>query len=75
MTIKALKDAIERAGTWPEERQVDAAQMLRDMDAQHDAPDRLTNEQLAEVERRLADREPKFLTLTEIRARLTARGA
>jgi len=75
MTTKALKEAIERVQTWPEERQEDAAKMLLDMETQDKAAYRLTDEQAAEVERRLADPDPKFLTLAEVRARLSQRGA
>lgn len=75
MTTKALKDAIERAENWPEERQEDAARILRDMDSQERTSYQLTAEQAAEVESRLAESDPKFLTLAEVRARLTAHGA
>lgn len=36
---------------------------------------RLTDEQVAEVERRLADPNPKFLTLEEVRERFAERSA
>jgi hypothetical protein len=36
---------------------------------------RLTDEQIAEVERRLADPNPKFLTLKEVRERFARRRA
>lgn len=75
MTTETLKDAIERVRSWPEERQEDAARMLRDMEAQDNASYRLTANQATEVEGRLADDGPKFLTLAEVRARLSHRGA
>ena len=75
MTTKALKDVIERVQRWPQERQDDAARMLLEMEAQDTSGYRLTDEQAAEVERRLADPDPKFLTLAEVRARLAHSGA
>jgi hypothetical protein len=75
MTTKALKDVIERVQRWPRERQEDAARMLLEMEAQDVSGYRLTDEQAAEVERRLADPDPKFLTLAEVRARLAHSGA
>ena len=75
MTTKALKEAIERVQRWPQERQDDAARMLLEMEAQDTSGYRLTDEQVAEVERRLADPDPKFLTLAEVRARLAHSGA
>ena len=41
--------------------------MLADMEAQDASDLHLTEEQVAEVERRLADPNPKFLTLEEVR--------
>lgn len=70
MVTKALKEAIERAQRWPEERQDAAAQILREMDEQDAAGYTLTDEQVAEVERRLRDPNQKYLSLAEVRARL-----
>lgn len=75
MTMKALKDVIERVQRWPRERQEDAARMLLEMEAQDVSVYRLTDEQAAEIDRRLADPDPKFLTLAEVRARLAHSGA
>ena len=75
MTTKALKEVIERVQRWPQKRQDDAARMLLEMEAQDTSGYRLTDEQAAEVERRLADPDPKFLTLAEVRARLAHSGA
>lgn len=75
MTTKALKEAIDRVQNWPEERQDEAAKMLLEMEAQDTSGYRLTDEQVAEVERRLADPNPRFLTLAEVRARLSRAGA
>ena len=75
MTTKALKEVIERVEHWPQERQEDAARMLLEMEAQDTSGYRLSGEQVAEIERRLADSNPKFLTLAEVRARLAHSGA
>jgi hypothetical protein len=75
MTTKALKEAIDRAQHWPKERQDEAAKMLLEMEAQDTSGYRLTDEQVAEVERRLADPNPRFLTLAEVRARLSRASA
>jgi hypothetical protein len=75
MTTKALKEAIERVERWPQQRQDDAARMLLEMEAQDAAGYQLTDEQAAEVQRRLVDPTPRFITLAEARARLSPRGA
>jgi hypothetical protein len=75
MTKDQIKVVLDRVLTWPRQRQEDAAQLLLDM--QRDGGDsvRLTDEQVAEVERRLAEPEPTFLTLEDVRARLAKRRA
>jgi hypothetical protein len=75
MTRDQVKQILDRVLTWPPERQADAARMLAEMEAQHASPYRLTDEQVAEVERRLADPNPKFLTLEEVCERFARRRA
>jgi hypothetical protein len=75
MITKALKDTLARVETWPKEQQEAAAQVLLEMEAQQTSPYRLTDEQMAEVQRRLADPDAKFLTLAEVRVRLMRLGA
>lgn len=75
MTKEQLKSILDRVLTWPPERQEDAAQMLKLMEEQDHANYRLTDEQLAEIERRLGDPNPKFLTLEEVRERFARRSA
>ena len=75
MTKDQVKQVLDRVLTWPPERQAEIVQMVELMEEQHRALLRLTNEQVAEVERRLADPSPKFLTLEEVRARFTRRRA
>lgn len=74
MTTKALKKAIERVQTWPEERQDDAARMLLEMEAQMTSSYRLTDEQLAELRRRRALKNPQTISLSELDDRLRRRG-
>lgn len=67
MVSKVLKEVIERVETWPENRQDAAAHVLMEMEAQDASPHRLSDEQVAEVQRRIADPNPKFVTLHEVR--------
>jgi hypothetical protein len=75
MTKTQVKTILDRVLTWPPERQNDAAEMLTLMEEQHKATYRLTDAQVEEVKRRLADPNPKFLTLEEVRERFARRGA
>jgi hypothetical protein len=75
MTKAQVKTILDRVLTWPPERQQDAAEMLTLMEEQDKATLRLTDEQVAEVKRRLADPNPKFLTLEEVRERFVRRDA
>ena len=61
--------------TWPPERQADVAQVVTLMEEQDKSTLRLSDEQVAEVRRRLADPNPKFLTLEEVRERFARRRA
>ena len=75
MTKSEVKEALDRVLSWPEGRQKDALQVLIEMEEQDKSPYRLTDEQVAEVRRRLADPNPKFLTLEEVRERFAERRA
>ena len=75
MTRDQLKAVLDRVLTWPRERQEDAARVLTEMEQQNESQYHLTDEQVAEVNRRLADPNPKFLTLEEVRARFARRRA
>ena len=75
MTKEQVKEILDRVFTWPPERQADAARILTAMEAQDASSLRLTDEQVAEVRRRLADPNPKFLTLEEVRERFARRRA
>jgi hypothetical protein len=58
----------------PAERQREAADLLTLIEEQDQSPFQLTGEQLAEVRRRREDKDAKFLTLEEFRARLSRFG-
>ena len=60
-----VKAILDRVLTWSDERQEDAASMLRLMEAQNDGAYRLSAEQAEEVRRRLADTEAETVTLDE----------
>jgi hypothetical protein len=74
MKKEQVKEVLDRVLTWPPERQADAAEVLTLMEEQDKSSLRLTDEQVAEVRRRLADPNPKFLTLDEVRERFARRG-
>lgn len=75
MTKGQVKAVLDRVLTWPAERQEDAARVLTEMEEQDTSTYQLTDEQLAEVKRRLADPTPKFLSLEEVRERFARRRA
>jgi hypothetical protein len=73
MTKDQVKAVLDRVLTWPPERQEEAARVLSEMEEQDTSTIRLTDDQVLEVERRLADPDPKFLTLEEVRERFARR--
>ena len=75
MTRDQLKAVLDRVLTWPPKRQEDAARVLTEMEEQDASPYHLTDEQVAEVERRLAEPNPKSISKAEVRARLRKLGA
>ena len=70
MTKEQIKEVLDRVLTWPPERQEDAVRVLTEMEQQDSSPYHLTDEQVEEVRRRLADPAPKSITVAEARARL-----
>lgn len=55
MTKDQVKEILERVLTWPPERQADVAEVVTLMEEQDKSGLQLTDEQAAEVRRRLAD--------------------
>jgi hypothetical protein len=60
---------------WPLERQEVAAKILTEMEAQDASPYHLSDEQVEEVRRRLADPDRKLVSHDEARARIKRLGA
>jgi NH3-dependent NAD+ synthetase len=73
MRKEQVKAILDRVLTWPEQRQEDAAKVLMLMEASDQSVYRLTDEQVAEVERRLANPNARRLTLDEFKERLARR--
>jgi len=74
MTKDQVKEILDRVLTWTPERQSDAAEVLALMEAQDRSGYHLTDEQAAEVRRRLAKKNPTYIPLDEARARLRRSG-
>jgi DNA-binding PadR family transcriptional regulator len=70
MTKDQVKEILDRVLTWPPERQEDAVEILMSIEAQDKSGYQLTDEQLAELRRRRAEKDPKTLTLAEFDERL-----
>jgi hypothetical protein len=75
MTRDQVKEILDRVLTWSPERQADVARVVELMEEQEASSYRLTDEQVAEVKRRLAEPNPRFLTLQEVRERFARRRA
>jgi len=75
MTRDQVKEILDRVLTWPADRQADVAHMVEMMETQDNSGLRLSDEQVAEVKRRVADPNPTFLTLDQVRKRFAQRRA
>jgi hypothetical protein len=75
MTKDQIKAVLDRVLTWPEQRQHDAAELLQHIEEQDNSPHQLTDDQLAEVRRRLAKPDAVTLTLGQLDQRLRRLGA
>jgi hypothetical protein len=73
MTKEQVKAILDRVLEWPSERQEDAAKVLMLMESADESTLRLTDAQVEEVERRLADPNARRLTLEEFKERLQQR--
>ena len=74
MTREQVKAILERVLTWPRQRQEDAAELLQLIEQHDGSPHRLSQEQEAEVRRRMAETEAPSLTLAELDKRLSRLG-
>ncbi len=70
-----MKAVLDRVLTRSQDRQADAAPILSEMEEQDASPVGRTDQQAAEVERRLADPDRKSLTLDEVRERFARQRA
>jgi hypothetical protein len=73
MTKEQVKEILDRVLTWPADRQADVAEVVRLMEAQDKSALSLSDEQAAEVRRRLAEQDAETLTLAEFNERLRRR--
>jgi hypothetical protein len=73
MTQDRVKKILDRVLTWPAQRQADLAHIAELMEEQDNSPARLSDEQAAEVRRRLAEPDPDSMTLAEFNERLKRR--
>jgi hypothetical protein len=73
MTRQQVKEILDRVLTWPPERQADLAEVARLMEAHDSSGLKLDEEQAAEVRRRLAETNPKTLSLAEFNEHLRRR--
>ena len=73
MTKEQVREILERVLTWPPERQADVVHVVELMEEQDNSALRLSDEQAAEVRRRLAEENPKTITLAEFNERLRRR--
>lgn len=67
MTKEQVRAVLDRVLNWPPERQADVVQVIESMEEQDRSSFRLSDDQVAEVKKRLADPNPRFLTLDEVR--------
>ena len=75
MTKEQVKKILDRVLTWPPERQADVARIVELMEEQDKSELRLTDEQAAEVRRRLANPSPKRIPAEEVFRRFRSHGA
>jgi hypothetical protein len=73
MTKEQVKEILDRVLTWPPERQADVAHMVELMEEQDRSDLRLSDEQVAEVRRRLAEKNPATVTLAEFKEHIRRR--
>jgi len=72
VTRDQVKEILDRVLSWPPERQERVVHVLAEMEAQDESRLRLTDEQVAEVKRRLADPNPKTIPAEEVFKRFRA---
>ncbi len=66
MSKDDVKVVLDRVLGWPKERQEDVVEAIKSIEEQDSGSYRLSNEQAAEVRRRLTDKNSKTLSLEEV---------
>jgi hypothetical protein len=74
MTKDQVKEILDRVLTWPAERQADVAHVVEIMEEQDRSDLRLSEEQAAEVRRRLAETNRKTIPAEEVFKRYRTSG-
>lgn len=75
MTKDQVKAILDRVLSWPPERQADVAHVVELMEEQDKSPLHLSDEDAAEVRRRLAEKNPKRIPIDEAFKRFRTSGA
>ena len=75
MTKEQVKEILDRVLTWPPERQADVVSIVTRMEQQVHSDLRLTDEQAAQVRRRLANPDPNPIPAEEVFKRYRQSGA
>jgi hypothetical protein len=73
MTKDQIKEVLDRVLTWPPERQADVVHIVELMEEQDRSDLRLSDEDVAEVHRRLAEKNPEVVTLAEFKEHIRRR--
>jgi hypothetical protein len=73
MTRDQVRAILDRVMSWPVARQADVARIVEVMEEQDSSPLRMSDEDAAEVRRRLAERNAKTISFAEFSERLRRR--
>ena len=73
MTRDQVRAILDRVMSWPVARQADVARIVEVMEEQDSSPLRMSDEDAAEVRRRLTEQNPKTISFAEFRERLRRR--
>ena len=75
MTRDQVKAILDRVLAWPPERQADVAHVVELMEEQDKSPLHLSDEDAAEVRRRMAEKNPKRIPIDDAFKRFRTSGA
>ena len=73
MTKDQVKEILDRVLSWPPERQADVVHVVEMLEEEHGRELRLTDEQVAEVRRRLSEPSAGRIPAAEVFKRLRSR--